>query len=94
MCQMRALVEPHRPLITVSPAHSTSRVHLGPASVAENPPSAAVQVLTTIGVLITHDSCFDHSTLLIDHVPAVGASALTSSPPLDRMQGNLTAEKQ
>jgi hypothetical protein len=74
--------------LSVSPAHGTSRVHLGPASVVENPPSAAVQVLTTNGVLITHVSCFDHSTPLVDHVPAVGASAPTSSPPLDRMQGN------
>ena len=78
--------------LSVSPAHSTSRVHLGPASVAENPPSAAVQVLPTIGVLITHASCFDHSTPLVDHAAAMGASASTSSPPLDRMQGNSTAE--
>ena len=78
--------------LSVSPAHSTSRVHLGPASVAENLPSAAVQVLTTIGVLIIHASCIDHSTPLVDHVPAAGASAPTSSPPLDRMQGNPAAE--
>lgn len=78
--------------LSVSPAHSASHVHLGTASVTENPPSAGVQVLTTIGVLTTHASCFNHSTLLVDHVPAIGASALTGSAPLDRMHGNFTAE--
>ena len=79
--------------LSVSPAHSTSRAHLGSEAVIVNPPST-VPGLTGIGELVrsVRRVSIKSSTLLVDHGSDIDASVLTTSPPLlDNVQANPTS---